>query len=521
MANLPLLFTCLFLTVFIFTTVSGYSPAEIKSWCSQTPYPQPCEYYLSRGRNNGGQIKDKTDFLNVAMEVALEHAMHEKANTYSLGTKCRNEQEKAAWEDCLELYENMVVKINVTVDPNIKCSAADAQTWLSTALTNMETCWAGFVDVGITGNIMPMMSRNVSYLISNTLAINKGYTGNNNEPTGYTDGFPAWTKPGDRKLLQSSAASKADVVVAQDGSGDYKTVTEAVNAAGKRSGSGRYVIYVKAGVYKENVNIGSKLKNIMMVGDGIGKTIITGSQSVGGGTTTFNSATVAVSGDGFIGQGITFRNTAGAANHQAVALRSGSDLSVFYQCSFEGYQDTLYVYSDRQFYRECDIYGTVDFIFGNAAAVFQNCNIYARNPPNKTNTITAQGRTDPNQNTGISIHNSKVTAASDLKGSLGSVKTYLGRPWQQYSRTVFMKTSLDSLIDPAGWLPWDGNFALNTLYYGEYSNTGAGASTANRVKWAGYHVITSATEASKFTVGNFIAGGSWLPATNVPFTSGL
>lgn len=78
----------------------------------------------------------------------------------------------------------------------------------------------------------------------------------------------------------------------------------------------------------------------------------------------------AVVGDGFITQDITFRNTAGATNHQAVALRSGSDLSVFYRCSFEGYQDTLYVYSDRQFYRECDIYVTVDFIFGDATVVF-------------------------------------------------------------------------------------------------------------------------------------------------------
>ncbi len=99
----------------------------------------------------------------------------------------------------------------------------------------------------------------------------------------------------------------------------------------------------------------------------------------------------AVVGDGFIARDITVQNTAGAANHQAVALRSGSDLSVFYRCSFEGYQDTLYVHSQRQFYRECDIYGTVDFIFGNAAVVIQNCNIYPRYPPNKTNTITAQG----------------------------------------------------------------------------------------------------------------------------------
>lgn len=215
---------------------------------------------------------------------------------------------------------------------------------------------------------------------------------------------------------------------------------------------------------------------------------------------------------------MTFRNTAGATSHQAVALRSGSDLSVFYRCSFEGYQDTLYVYSDRQFYRECNVYGTVDFIFGNAAVVFQSCNIYARNPPNKINTITAQGRSDPNQNTGISIHSCRVTAASGLQSS---VRTYLGRPWKAYSRTVFMKAYLGSLINPVGWLPWSGNFALKTLYYGEYMNTGPGSSTANRVSWPGFHVIKSAAEASKFTVGGFIAGGSWLPATGVPYTSGL
>ncbi|KAK7858762.1 pectinesterase 2 [Quercus suber] len=228
-----------------------------------------------------------------------------------------------------------------------------------------------------------------------------------------------------------------------------------------------------------------------------------------------------VVGDGFIAQDITIRNTAGAANQQAVALRSGSDLSVFYRCSLEGYQDTLYVHSQRQFYRECDIYGTVDFIFGNAAVVLQNCNIYARYPPNKTNTLTAQGRTDPNQNTGISIHDCTVKAASDLMASQNSVTTYLGRPWKEYSRTVFMKTYLDSLIAPAGWMEWSGNFALNTLYYGEYANTGPGSSTANRVNWSGYHVITSASVASQYTVANFISGGSWLPATNVPYTADL
>ena len=166
-----------------------------------------------------------------------------------------------------------------------------------------------------------------------------------------------------------------------------------------------------------------------------------------------------------------------------------------------------------------DLWFSVDFIFGNAAAVLQNCNIYARTPPQRTITVTAQGRTDPNQNTGIIIHNSKVTGASGFNPS--SVKSYLGRPWQKYSRTVFMKTYLDSLINPAGWMEWDGNFALDTLYYAEYANTGPGSNTANRVTWKGYHVLTSASQASPFTVGNFIAGNNWIPSSGVPFTSGL
>ncbi|KAL1331301.1 pectinesterase 2-like [Arachis hypogaea] len=518
MAAMRLLFNFLIVPFFLSTFVYAYSSNDVKHWCSQTPNPQPCEYFLSNNPNHQTKpINQKSDFLKISLQLAQERALLGHANTVSLGTKCRNQLERVAWNDCVDLYQQTIQKLNKTLDPNTKCSKVDAQTWLSTALTNLETCKAGFYELGVQDYVLPLMSNNVTKLLSNTLALNNN--GESHQEPSYKNGFPTWVKPGDRKLLQaSSPASQANVVVAKDGSGKYTTVMAAINAAPKSS-SGRYVIYVKAGIYNEQVEI--KANNIMLVGDGIGKTIITGSQSVGGGTTTFRSATVAVTGDGFIGQGMTFRNTAGAANHQAVALRSGSDLSVFYQCSFEGYQDTLYVYSDRQFYKECDIYGTVDFIFGNAAVVFQNCNLYARNPPNKINTITAQGRTDPNQNTGISIHNCVVTAASDLKAVQSSVKTYLGRPWQQYSRTVFMKSSLDSLIDPAGWLEWNGNFALTTLYYGEYMNTGLGSSTANRVKWGGYHVITNAAEASKFSVAKFIAGNSWLPSTRVPFTAGL
>lgn len=134
-------------------------------------------------------------------------------------------------------------------------------------------------------------------------------------------------------------------------------------------------------------------------------------------------------GQGFVAVNMTIRNTAGAIKAHAVAVRNGADLSTFYRCSFESYQDTLYTHSLRQFYRECDIYGTVDFIYGNAAVVFQDCNVYPRLPlQGQSNAITVQGRTDPNQNTGTSIHNCSIRPANDLASSNGTTKTYIGRP---------------------------------------------------------------------------------------------
>lgn len=228
-------------------------------------------------------------------------------------------------------------------------------------------------------------------------------------------------------------------------------------------------------------------------------------------------------GDGFIARDITIVNSAGPAKHQAVALRVGSDKSVIYGCSILGYQDTLYTHSKRQFYRDTDIYGTIDFIFGNSAVVFQNCNIYPRKPLSSTNHnfITAQGRTDPNQNTGISIHNCKIIAASDLAPVKSRFVTYLGRPWKKYSRTVVMETFIDDCVDRAGWSPWAGGFGLDSLFYGEYMNRGPGASVGGRVRWGGYHASLSVVQAEGFTVAGFISGNVWLPSTGVSFDSGL
>ncbi|XP_047330303.1 pectinesterase-like [Impatiens glandulifera] len=521
------------LTLYVIISISIVSQTFVHgsiSLCDQAPYPDLChDLILPNTSTTLTASLDQTQFSfrDVALRATLERAENAHNLVSFMNVSSFDERAMSAWSDCLELYEDTVDQLNRCINSNT--DSASAQTWLSAAIANQQTCVNGFDDFQLSSHFQsffPPMVTDVSKLLSNSLFINKAVaTQTESGPLESTRsrrllssrGFPGWVSTYDRRLLQSST-SRADVVVAQDGSGNYKTITEAVAAAAKRSGTSRYVIHVKAGTYKENIEIKKSMKNLMFIGDGKDVTIVTGSKNVQDGSTTFKSATFAVSGPGFIARDMTFENTAGPQKHQAVALRSGSDLSIFYSCSFKGYQDTLYVYSQRQFYRNCDIYGTVDFIFGDATAVIQNSNIYARKPMSgQKNTITAQGRSDPNENTGIVIHNSIIAAAENL----GSVKTYLGRPWKQYSRTVVMKSTLGGLIDPAGWLEWSGNFALNTLYYGEYLNSGTGASTSGRVKWGGYHVITSSAEAGKFTVGNFLAGGSWISSTGVPFSSGL
>lgn len=230
----------------------------------------------------------------------------------------------------------------------------------------------------------------------------------------------------------------------------------------------------------------------------------------------------AIDGDGFIAKDIGFHNNAGPQGEQAIALTMASDQSVLYRCSIAGYQDTLYALILRQFYRECDIYGTVDFIFGNAAAVFQECDLIFRQPTSRKsyNVILANGRTDQNQNTGFSVQNCRI--GSGQQGSLGSARAYLGRPWKQCSRSVVMQSTIGASVDARGWIEWSGSGSsvLKTLYFAEYANVGPGAGTAGRVHWEGFHVI-GAEEAEKFTVGSFISGNSWLPSTGVTFVSGL
>ncbi|CAL5423471.1 unnamed protein product [Camellia sinensis] len=439
--------------------------------------------------------------------------------------------------------------VNATATTLPTMDADDVQTMLSAILTNTQTCLDGLQATSQSWSVKnglytPLANDTRLYSVSLAL-FTKGWVPNKKKgkmkPSRKLLAFQNGRLPlkmssknqviyesvSRKKLLQASIDGQVVVsdmvVVSQDGSHNFTTINDAVAAApnNTHANNGYFVIYVTAGVYQEYVSIAKNKKFLMMIGDGINQTVVTGNRSFVDGSTTFNSATFAVVGQGFVAVNMTFRNTAGAIKHQAVAVRNGADLSTFYKCSFEAYQDTLYAHSLRQFYRECDIYGTVDFIFGNAAAVFQNCNMYPREPlSGQFNAITAQGRTDPNQNTGISIQNCAIRAADDLASSNSTVQTYLGRPWKLYSRTVYMQSFIDSLINPLGWHEWDGDFALNTTYYAEFNNTGPGSDTSGRVTWSGYHII-SATDAINFTVSNFLVGDAWLSQTGVTFTSGL
>ncbi|KAL7001681.1 pectinesterase [Sarracenia purpurea var. burkii] len=265
------------------------------------------------------------------------------------------------------------------------------------------------------------------------------------------------------------------------------------------------------------------MRNVMLIGDGKGVTVITGHKSFLQGGNTWSAATIVIWGDGFVARDITFQNTAGSGSHQAPALTSKAPHSAFYRCAFEGYQDTVYAQHGLQFYRECDIYGSVDFICGDAAVVIQNSNIYLRRSSTGNElTIAASSRESSNSATGIVFQNCRITAAPDLKPVLNSYEIYLGRPWKSYSRTVYIHSDFDVPVEPRGWLEWAGNVNTNTAYYREFGNRGVGSSTGGRVKWPSVKaspVITS--EANQFTVGNFIHGNSWLPSTGVPFTPGL
>lgn len=276
--------------------LSDEAIGNINSWCETTPHPEPCKYYLSH--NQQVEPKDSGDFRRMMVEVALEKALQEQNGTDRLEDRCDSKRRRAAWIDCNTLFQNTVYQLNQTLEA-LKSNTSisfnfDAQTWLSAALTNIEVCRSGSVELNVTKFIAPIVSNNVSELISNSLAINGAPSADEKQEENDGDeDFPRWVTKRERKLLQRrSWASRANVVVAKDRSGKFNSVQAAINYAARvKKRDARFIIYIKRGVYRENIVVPNTLSKIMLVGDGMRYTIITGSRSVGSGFTTYSSAT--------------------------------------------------------------------------------------------------------------------------------------------------------------------------------------------------------------------------------------
>ncbi|XP_022764679.1 probable pectinesterase/pectinesterase inhibitor 47 [Durio zibethinus] len=541
------------------------SPQPPSIVCKSTPYPKLCRSILSAFTSSPS---DPYNYGKFTVKKCLKQAekLSKAINRYLTHKKYSpsSHLEAGAMQDCAQLadlnvfyLEKISVELKSAVDSMTDALVDRVSSLLSGVVTNQHTCFDGLADAKSSfASVLAEPLANVTQLYSISLGLVTHALDRNRKRFKRSKGSqnPGTLKHRFRQPLESliEALRKSyhcnnkstdchkgqrilgevegkgilineTIIVGPYDGDNFTTIGEAIASAPNNSNpeDGYFIIYARQGYYQEYVIVPKEKKNVMLIGDGINKTIITGNHNRIDGWTTYNSSTFVVTGERFVAVDVTFKNTAGPEKHQAVAVRNSADFSTFYRCSFEGYQDTLYVHSLRQFYRECDIYGTVDFVFGNAAAVFQSCNFYVRKPlPEQKNTITAQGRTDPNQNTGISIQNCTIEAAPDLATDSSNNLNYLGRPWKQYSRTVFMQSYMGNLISPPGWLEWNGTFGLDTLSYGEFGNYGPGADTSKRVKWPGYSLL-NATQAMDFTVCNFTMGDTWLHQTDIPFSGGL
>ncbi|XP_021972054.1 pectinesterase 2 [Helianthus annuus] len=345
----------------------------------------------------------------MAIQSAIDEARAAYNKTHVIESTYPNVPGKSLWGSCVYYFDRTASTLNMALNPDhdLQSTPLDVQTWLSAGLTYITVCHKGFELINMTNTMLPVITTSLTELIVNSLAISVTI------PSSNTNGLVN-VNFSDEYKLADLANEKPDVVVAQHSSGDFTSIQKAVDyAMTHRMPRKRFVIYVKAGIYNEYVEIAETVKYITMYGDGINKTIITGNRHCGG-----------------------------------------------------------------------------DMLKSSKAGDLQ----------------------------GSATFRCKVTAAPELNPSKYA-KAFLGRPWFRLSRTVYMQSFLDGLVDPRGWLDSWGH--KDTAYCGEYMNYGPGSSTNQRVNWPHYHAITDPKTAKFFTVAHFISGYNWLPKTGVPFTAGF
>ena len=295
---------------------------------------------------------------------------------------------------------------------------------------------------------------------------------------------------------------KYDFVVAKDGSGDFTTIQSAIEAS-KAFPDKRITIFIKNGVYHEKVFIPECNTKISLIGESKDSTIISYDDYFKkinkGGNSTFYTAAVLVQGNDFHAENLTIENSAGPVG-QALALAVEADRCSFSNCKFLGNQDTVYLSGEhnRQYFSECYIEGTTDFIFGEATVLLEKCIVKCKADSYITAASTPQGFSY-----GFVFKDCTIEAAPAVKN------VYLGRPWRKYAKVVFINCKMGDFINPKGWSNWQNTDNYKTVFYAESNSNGPGAKPGERVSWS--HQL-SGHQAAKYNIENIFSGlESWNP----------
>lgn len=293
-----------------------------------------------------------------------------------------------------------------------------------------------------------------------------------------------------------SERDRYDYVVDKEGNGDYESIQAAIDGA-KSFPPDKITIFVKDGVYREKVKVHEWNPKVKIVGESEENTIISYGDhfdKIGRGrNSTFFTYTLKVCGNDFCARNLTVRNNAGRDVGQAIALHVESDRAVFDNCRFVGNQDTVYAAGEgsRQYFTDCYIEGTTDFIFGGATAVFENCDIHS-----KADSYITAASTPQSEPFGYVFKDCVLTGDPEVS------EVYLGRPWRNYAHVAFIRSHMGAHVHPAGWHNWSRPEAEETVVYAEYNNSGPGAAeTAERVPWS---KELTASEAENYTKSNIL-----------------
>lgn len=550
---------------------------KVHEFCQTTEFKDACAKSLEGVAKN--ESATMQDYIMAAFQSTLDEVKKGLAEAGKTSVnKDSDPYNHMAVDDCKTLLQFAIDELEGALSLVGETDAAslheytyDLLNWIGGVYSYQSVCldaidkpeYKSVIEKGLmnatqlTNNAINIVAKMSEFLKSFNIQIPEGLLSGNSHRRlldfnkADQDGYPTWFPAADRKLLEKSSKGKGkagkggaapgggpplppvgsgpitpNAVVAKDGSGKFKTVNDALKAYPPNH-QGRYIIYIKAGVYNEQVLIDKKLPNVFMYGDGAGKSIITCDKNVAiAKFTTMTSATVGVNSEGFIAKGITFRNTAGPLGHQAVALRISGDRGAVFDCSIEGYQDTLYYQTFRQFYRNCVVSGTLDFIFGMGSALIQNSEIVLRRPQGSgKNTITADGRELQNQIGGVVLQNCRIVAEQSYFADRFKFENYLMRPWKAWSTNIYMESEIGDLIRPEGFMIWEDpnkpNHFEQTCEVYEYANRGPGANSNQRSKLFKKYKVLSPQEATKYTAGTFLQANDWLPSTSAPFYLGL